>query len=76
MTHEGQRSVTWFSTITRPASHLLATIATFAVFIASVLLGTYVEGFRILFYGLAVVSLFVWYFTMIRIYNQVRNRRE
>ncbi|MDR6865683.1 hypothetical protein J2Y69_000265 [Microbacterium resistens] len=67
--------VGWFRTITRPRSHLIATLAMLVVFIGGFWLGTAFSEYRMWFYGPAVVAILWWYLMMMRSYSRARRGR-
>ncbi len=62
----------WFRTITRPTSHLLATIAALVVFVAGVWMGYVFDEFRVWFYAVAVIAMLGWYLLMTRSYRAAK----
>lgn len=63
----------WFAVITKPKTHLLATIATFVIFVTGVLVGTNISELRLLFYVPAIGVLLWWYVAMMDRYRKARS---
>lgn len=72
--HVDARPNTWFGTITRPASHLVATTAVFVCIIVATVVSASLPQWAPLVVGLAAVPALLWYFTMMNAHRQ--NRRH
>ncbi|MFJ4253938.1 hypothetical protein [Microbacterium sp. NPDC090003] len=64
----------WLETITRPASHLVATCAVFTVLIACVVLSVLTPSWMGLFGIVGAAPVVGWYIFMMKVYKENRAR--
>jgi hypothetical protein len=65
----------WFHTITRPVSRLVATAVALAAFVAGIVLGALIPERGIWFQLPAVIILMGWYLVMSRLYVRAKRAR-
>lgn len=75
MSNATNAKTSWFAIITRPRTHLLATIVALTIFIAGVLVGTSLSEYRLLFYIPSIAVLMWWYLAMTSRYRRARGSR-
>lgn len=74
MSNATDARTSWFAIITKPRTHLLATIAALTVFVTGVLLGTYLlSDHRLMLYIPSIGILLWWYVAMMSRYRKARS---